>query len=132
MATDSWWTSEGASLFALVRRFSTSNLEICSQSRADLGPSQSTRLLGTRRPPRRLAFNASSLRQARTSSYDLHTRPVAAPCRARRTESALNLNRHKHPLPLIDKSRPSGTSGCSHIRSRQMSRAVSLGRVGIE
>ena len=40
MATDSWWTSEGASLFALVRRFSTSNLEICSQSRADLGPSQ--------------------------------------------------------------------------------------------
>ena len=74
MATDSWWTSEGASLFALVRRFSTSNLEICSQSRADLRPSQSTRLLGTRRPPRRLAFNASSLRQARTSSYDLHTR----------------------------------------------------------
>ena len=38
MATDSWWTSGGASLFALVGRFSTSNLEICSRSRADLGP----------------------------------------------------------------------------------------------
>ena len=38
MATDSWWTSGGASLFALVGRFSTSNLEICSRSRGDLGP----------------------------------------------------------------------------------------------
>ena len=38
MATDSWWTSGGASLFALVGRFSPSNLEICSRSRGDLGP----------------------------------------------------------------------------------------------
>ena len=42
VATDSWWTSGGASLFALVRRFSTGNLEILSQSRADLGLAQSS------------------------------------------------------------------------------------------
>ena len=40
-----------------------------------------------------------------------------------------NLKFGVRPRPLIDKSRPSGTSACtpSHIRSRQMSRAVSLG-----
>jgi hypothetical protein len=65
VATDSWWTSGGASLFALVRRFSTGNLEILSQSRADLGlaqsssfwrgrvPRTSTRAGGTNASPRR-------------------------------------------------------------------------------
>ena len=40
-----------------------------------------------------------------------------------------NLKFGVRPRPLRDKSRPSGTSACtpSHIRSRQMSRAVSLG-----
>ena len=75
-------------LFALVRRFSTSNLEICSQSRADLRPSQSTSFWVTaRRPPRRQSDkrqDARSLRQARTSFYPLHTRwsaqtPASAP-----------------------------------------------------
>ena len=66
MATDSWWTSGGASLFALVGRFSTSNLEICSRSRADLGPRAEQQLWGTRRPP--LDFDARALRLARTSS----------------------------------------------------------------
>ena len=54
--------------FVLVRRFSTSNLEICSQSRADLGPSQSTsfghsQTAGTRRPPAEAyaVFDARSL-----------------------------------------------------------------------
>ena len=42
VATDSWWTSGGASLSALVGRFSTSILEICSRARADLGLAQSS------------------------------------------------------------------------------------------
>ena len=39
---------------AWVGRSSTSNLEIYSRSRADLGPRAEQQLLGTRRPPRRV------------------------------------------------------------------------------
>ena len=54
-------------LFALVRRFSTSNLETCSLSRADLGP-RAEQQHWALRTPSRLAFDARSLRLARTSS----------------------------------------------------------------
>ena len=54
--------------------------------------------------------------------------PHAGRCR----DNDLRTRRPQHSIvPLVDKSRPSasGTSACtpSHIRSRQMSRAVSLG-----
>jgi hypothetical protein len=53
---------------AWVGRSSTSNLEIYSRSRADLGPRAEQQLLGTRRPPRRVPFDARALSMARMSS----------------------------------------------------------------
>ena len=59
---------KAAALCAWVGRSSTSNLEIYSRSRADLGPRAEQQLLGTRRPPRRVPFDARALSMARMSS----------------------------------------------------------------
>ena len=55
---------------AWVGRSSTSNLEIYSRSRADLDlePRAEQQLVGTRRPPRRVPFDARALSMARMSS----------------------------------------------------------------